>query len=154
MTALAVGRTSSSAATPATWSTAANADVGALGYMTNSRVRSKLRRTQMFGGTNGLPVWSSLMGADGMSSLAGYKAAVSNQVPNTLTKGTSSGVCSAILFGNWADLLIGLWSSIDILLDPYSLSTQGALRVTAFIDADIAVRHPESFAAMLDALTV
>ena len=68
-------------------------------------------------------------------------------------KGTSGAICSAILFGNWSDLLIGMWSAIDVLVDPYSNSTLGGVRVVVFSDVDISVRHPESFAAMLDALT-
>ena len=36
----------------------------------------------------------------------------------------------------------------------YTNSTTGAVRVTAFQDLDIGIRHPESFSVMLDALTV
>lgn len=125
----------------------ANADMGRLGYLTNSKVRGKLLKTEKSANT-GIFVW-----ADGPSPLRGYAAAVSNQVPSNLTKGTSSGVASAIIFGNFADLLIGMWGVLDLMVDPYSLSTSGGVRVVAFQDVDIAVRHPESFAAMLDALT-
>jgi HK97 family phage major capsid protein len=85
--------------------------------------------------------------------LNGYPAYVTSQVRSNLDKGTSTGVCSAIFFGNWNDLLIGMWGALDILVDPYSNSTSGTVRIVAFQDVDIAVRHPESFAAMLDALT-
>lgn len=75
-------------------------------------------------------------------------------MPSNLTKGTSSGVCSAIIFGNFADLIIGMWGGLDLTVDPYSNSTTGTVRVVALQDVDIAVRHAESFSAMLDALTV
>jgi hypothetical protein len=39
------------------------------------------------------------------------------------------------------------------MVDPYTASTSGTVRVVALQDLDIAVRHPESFAAMKDALT-
>ena len=61
--------------------------------------------------------------------------------------------CSAIFFGNWGDLMIGEWGNLDILVDPYTGGTAGTLRIIVFQDVDIAVRHAESFAAMLDALT-
>lgn len=125
----------------------ANADIGALAYYTNAKVRGKLKGTEKASSTAQY-IWS-----EGSTPLNGYRAVVSNQVPSNLTKGTSSGVCSAILFGNWADLLVGLWSGIDLLVDPYTGSSAGTVRVTAFQDADIAVRHPESFSAMKDALT-
>lgn len=125
-----------------------NADIGALAYMTNPKVRGKLKATPRTATYGDIMVWE---GND--TPLNGYPAYVTSQVRSDLTKGTSTGVCSAIFFGNWNDLLIGMWGALDILVDPYSNSTSGTVRVVAFQDVDIAVRHPESFAAMLDALT-
>jgi HK97 family phage major capsid protein len=82
----------------------------------------------------------------------GYRAAVTNQVSNTLTKGTSTGNCSAIIFGNFSDLIIGMWGGLDLTVDPYTFSTSGTIRIVAMQDVDIAVRNAASFAAMLDAL--
>ena len=47
-----------------------------------------------------------------------------------------------------------MWGGLDLQVNPYSLDTSGAVRVTAFQDVDMQIRHPESFAAMQDALTV
>lgn len=125
----------------------ANADVGNLGYLTNAKVRGKLKSTSKVSGQNGF-IWEA-----GDMPLNGYRAAVSNQVPSNLTKGTSNGVCSGIIFGNWADLIIGMWGALDLTTDIYTGSTSGTVRVVALQDVDIAVRHAESFAAMKDALT-
>jgi HK97 family phage major capsid protein len=126
----------------------ANADFGRLAYLTNSAVRGKLKQTAKIGSTFPTFVWG-----DGDAPLNSYGAFVSNLVPSTLTKGTSSGVCSAILFGNWEDLIIAMWSGIDILVDPYTGGNAGTIRVNALLDADINVRHPESFSIVSDALT-
>jgi HK97 family phage major capsid protein len=123
-----------------------NADVGALRYLTNAKMRAQLRLTQQFASTNGVPVW----GSD--NTVLGYGAAVSNNVPSNLTKGTSSGVCSAIVFGNFADLLIGMWGGLDLILDQSTLATSGGRRLVALQDVDVAARRAVSFAAMLDAL--
>jgi len=129
-----------------------NADVGSTGYLTNAKVRGKLRQV-FYNSTGGdTPVWGGTS-ADGFGVLNGYRAGVTNQVSSTLTKGSSSGVCSAIFFGDWSALVIGMWGSLDLVVDPFSNSTTGALRVVGFQDVDVAVRTPESFAAMLDALT-
>jgi len=125
-----------------------NADIGALAYLTNSKVRGKLKTTEMFGGTNGLPVWER-----GANPLNGYNAAVSNQVPSDLTKGTSVGVASASIFGNWNDLMIGMWSGLDLKVDEVTNGDKGGLVLRVFQDIDVAVRHAESFAAMQDILT-
>ena len=85
--------------------------------------------------------------------LNGYAAAVTNSVPSNGTVGTSSGVCSDIIFGNFSDLIIGMWGGLDLMVDPYSKSTTGAVRVVVMQDCDVAVRHPESFAAKQDCLT-
>jgi HK97 family phage major capsid protein len=131
---------------------AANADVGALAFLTNAKVRGKLRKTQEFSGTDGEPVYTS--GREpGLGTILGYDAWVTNSVPSTLTKGSASGVCSAVLFGNFSDLILGFWGGLDITVDPYSLSTTGARRVVAFQEVDVAVKRVASFAAMKDALT-
>lgn len=124
----------------------ANAPSGSLGYLTNTKVRGKLKKTQIFSGTSGVPVWQG-------GELNGVRAEVSNQVPSNLTKGTSNGICSAIIYGNWSDLLIAMWGGLDIMLDPYTGATAGTKRVVALQDVDVNVRYPVSFAAMQDALT-
>lgn len=124
----------------------ANADVGKLAYLTNAKQRGKFK-----GITKTSPA-TSFIWDNGTTPVNGYNCGISNQVPSNLVKGASGAVCSAILFGNWADLIIGMWGGLDLLVDPYTGSSAGTLRVVALQDVDIAVRHPESFAAMKDAL--
>ena len=126
-----------------------NADIGTLGYLTNTKVRGKLKTTEKFGGSNGQPVY-----ADGATPLNGYMAGITNAVPSNLVKGSSGATASAILFGNFADLVIGMWGGLDLMVDPYTGSTAGTVRVVALQDVDVAVRNVESFATMVDALTV
>lgn len=123
-----------------------NALVGSVAYLTNAKVRGKLKQVEKASSTAQF-VWDD----DGLN---GYRTEVSNQVRSDLVKGSSGSVASAIFFGNWADLLIGEWGTLDLIRDPFALSTAGGLRLVALMSIDIAVRHPQSFAAMLDALTV
>ena len=122
-----------------------NADMGNLAYLTNSKVRGKLLTTEKASNTAQM-VWGD------NNTLRGYNAAVSNQVSSTLTKGNQS-LSSAIIFGNWSDLLIGMWGGLDIAIDTSTGSASGTVRVVALQDVDVAVRHAQSFAAMKDALT-
>ena len=124
-----------------------NADVGTLGYLTNSKVRGKLKVTEKFATSNGSPIW-----ADGALPLNGYAGHVTNAVPSNLTKGNQS-ASSAIIFGDFASLLIGLWGATDILVDPYTGGAAGTVRVRVLQSCDVALRHVESFATMIDALT-
>jgi HK97 family phage major capsid protein len=123
----------------------ANADIGSLAYVTNAKMRAQLKLTQVFSSTNGQPVWQG-------NEVNGYAAAVTQNCPSNLTKGTSSGVCSAIVYGAWRDLLMGFWSGLDLIVDPITLATSGGRRIVALQDVDVAVRRAASFSAMLDAL--
>lgn len=128
-----------------------NALFGSVGYLTNAKVRGKLKTT--FINTTGgeTPVWQRGMG-DGWGELNGYRAGVSNQVKSDLTKSSGSAL-SAIFFGNWSDLVIGMWGGLDVMVDPYTGSASGRVRVVMFQDSDLLIRHPESFSVILDAAT-
>lgn len=127
---------------------AADADVGSLNYLTNAKVRGKLKGTEKFSGTNGMPVWEN------GNTLNGYNTAVSSIVSSTLTKGTASGVCSAIIFGNFADLIVAGWGGIDVerVTDrSAAIAGRASIVVSTFYNA--IVQRAASFAAMKDALT-
>ena len=51
-----------------------------------------------------------------------------------------------LLFGDFSQLVLALWSGTDIRVDPYTLSNTGALRVVALQDCDYLVRHAAAFA--------
>lgn len=122
----------------------ANAEMGALGMATNTKVRraaAKLKDSQ-----------NRPLGEDVV--FQGVRRAYSNAVPSTLTKGTSSGNCSALVYGNWSDLIIALWSELDLLVNPYESTAyaKGNVQLRGMMTVDIGVRHPESFAAIKDIL--
>ena len=124
-----------------------NAILGDPKYLTNSKVRAKLKLTEKFSGTNGNPVWES------GNELNGYQGLVTNAVPSNLTKGNSGAVCSAIIYGSFRTVVIGLWSGIDIIVNPYANDKSGGIRITALQDYDLAFRYQQAFAIMNDALT-
>lgn len=118
-------------------------------FLGNPKFVKKARGTVKVASTD------SVMLMDGPNELAGYPLAVTNAVPSNLTKGTADSIASALIFGNFSDLLIGYWSGIDILLNPYETTAyaKGRVLVRAMRDVDVQVRHPESFAAIKDILT-
>ncbi|HLE57546.1 MAG TPA: phage major capsid protein, partial [Rhodothermia bacterium] len=73
------------------------------------------------------------------NTVNGYACEVSNQVSLLST------VDQDYWFGNWADLILGFWSGLDIMVDPYTGSKEGTVRVVCLQDVDCAVRHGESF---------
>lgn len=123
-----------------------NAMQGSLCYVTNSKVRGKMKTVLKDAGS-GLYLW------DNGDYLNGYKVYVSNSMPSTLTKGSSSGVCSSMYFGNFNDLMILQWGGIDLVIDGVTLAKSNQIEVVANGYYDIIVRRAESFAACLDILT-
>lgn len=132
-----------------------NADASTIAYLTNAKVRRKLKGSTKAASDAGAGfIWEALAGGEpGWGMVNGYRAAATNNCPANLTKGTSNGVCSAMILGNWEDVLIGMWGGLDILVDPYTNSTSGGFRVIAMLDCDIGVRRPASFAVIKDLLT-
>ena len=125
-----------------------NALAGSLAYLTNPKVVGAMRQTpRQTSGVEGNFILNDT------NTLLGYDVASTTLVPSDLTKGTSSGVCSAAIFGNFSDLMIGMFGGLDVLVDPYTGSSTGATRVALYQDIDVAVRHAESFAAIKDITT-
>ena len=121
-----------------------NADIGALNYLTNAKVRGVLKSTKVDTGS-GLFIWPM---NDNM--LNGYNAAVTNLVPSNL--GTDpNDTSSAVIFGNFNDLVYGMWGGLEILFDPYTQALKGTTRLVLNMYADVAVLRPKSFAAIKDA---
>jgi HK97 family phage major capsid protein len=139
----------------ALWSAVANAngDFGTTGFLTNTKAIGKLMATEKAASSAAQFIVPAFPDANGMTSLGGARCAVSNQVPSNLVKGTSGTVCSALVYGNWDSLVYGEWGALDLMVDPYTGSTSGTVRVVTLQDVDVAVRLAECFAAILDMLT-
>ena len=91
---------------------------------------------------------------DPWNSLYGYPIRFTTDVPSDLTKGTSSGVCSALIVGDFSQLLLASWgNSPDVLVDPYSSSSDGTVKIVIFNEIDAAVRNAQSFAITVDYTT-
>jgi HK97 family phage major capsid protein len=117
------------------------------GYLINTKSRGTTKTTQK--ATNLPFIWDN-----GDQPLNGYRAAVSNTVPSNLTKGTSTTICSSVMFGSdWSMSVLGLFGAPDVTVDPYSLATTGQVRITLNHFADHGVRIAACFASMEDALT-
>ena len=59
---------------------------------------------------------------------------------------SNQGTDGNLYFGNWSDVLIGMWSGLDLVMDEATLAAKNGLYMRAFQTVDVALRHPESFA--------
>lgn len=102
------------------------------GFLTNATLMKAVRKVKETGTDRVIPA----------SEIFHQKpVAVSNQVAAISSE-------QPLIYGAWNNLVIGYWSGVDILLNPYhsDVASKGGVKLHAFLDADIAIRHPEAFA--------
>ena len=124
----------------------ANADIGSMAYLTCPALYGTMKVTPKTGAILD-PIYDTRTPD---RPLNGYPCAVSTQVPANLQKGTGTNL-RALIFGVWSSLIIAEWGTIDILVDPYSQSSSGNVRVRALMDTDINTRYQQAFAVVRDA---
>ena len=127
---------------------ASNALAGSLGFVTNAKVVKSARQTLKTSADT-----SSNFVMTDPAALAGYPLASTQNVPATFTKGTGTAL-SALIFGDWSSLIIGFWSEIDILVNPYDSTgyAAGNVLVRAAMTADVELKHAAAFAALTDVI--
>ncbi len=103
-----------------------NALVGDLAYIINPTNYGTLKTTAKDSG-------SGLFVAEN-GQVNGYPVVISNQL-----------TANNYVFGNFNDLLIGFFGGLDIVVDPFTNSTSGTVRVVCLQSVDVAVRHAVSF---------
>jgi HK97 family phage major capsid protein len=115
----------------------ANADVGSLGWAMAPDAMKKLRSTVKVASTD-----SSMLMED-PNSLAGYPVQTS-----TILDQADTASQSIVIFGAWSQLLVGYWSGVDILINPFESTAymRGRVLMRVMRDVDVAVRHGQSFA--------
>tara|TARA_B110000285_G_scaffold12720_3_gene12596 strand:- start:1615 stop:3423 length:1809 start_codon:yes stop_codon:yes gene_type:complete len=104
-----------------------NALFGSLGYVSTAAMAGAMKQKAKDSGSG------QFVMANGQVN--GYNMSVTNQM-----------TANTVVFGNWADLIIGMWGGLDILVDTSTGSASGTVRVVCMQDVDIAVRHAQSFA--------
>ena len=52
-----------------------------------------------------------------------------------------------LIAGDWSQVMLGLWSEVDLLVNPFDSTAyaRGGVLVRAMATCDIAVRHPTAF---------
>lgn len=105
-----------------------NADIGQMGYIGNATFRGHCKTKPKFGTGTESTIWEP------GNTINGYNTEISNQI-----------AAGDVFFGNFADMLIGMWGGLDLTVDPYSLSKSGGLRIVVFQDVDFVLRRVESF---------
>lgn len=98
-------------------------------WLTSAAVRTALASTEKVPGSGSGFLY------DG-GSLAGLPLSASKSVP-----------AGTLILGDFSQVMLGVWSEVDILVNPYAepAYSRGGVQVRAMATVDTAVRHPEGF---------
>ena len=107
-----------------------------MAYIMGGKARGILKKT-----LRAASVAEGFIYEDGMVN--GYKTFTTASMASGLQDGTDE---FGIVFGNWADLIIGQWGGLEITVDNLTQATNGAIRLVFNGYFDVIKRRDTSFA--------
>jgi HK97 family phage major capsid protein len=122
-----------------------NANGARMNYVSNAKVRGRAKTTVLEAGQATYLLQNN--------EINGYPFAMSNHIPSNLTKGSTSGACSAIIFGDFSKMIVGQWGFMDISVDDKSRKKEGYIEITANVYLDVALLEPKAFTVCKDVTT-
>jgi HK97 family phage major capsid protein len=116
-----------------------------LAWCTTPAARTKLRATDGSSAGSGKWLWSD------ENQILGFPALSTSNMPADGSKGGTNNL-STLVYGDWRSLIINIFGdAVDVLVNPYTQLNK--VRVTSFLDVDVAVAHLASFCAITDLVT-
>ena len=131
----------------------ANANLDNCKWLTNPKVFAKALQTPIDTGSGAMIVTynGNFGGQEG--TIAGYPVFKTSSVPSTLDKGSSTGVCSALLFGDFSQVVVGQFGGVDVVVDPFTNARTGTTSITVNQYVDVTVKQPAALGAIADITT-
>lgn len=122
--------------------------LGGLAYLTNGATVGSMKKTPKHATAT---VGGFLIDPDGKCN--GYPLHESNTVPSNLTQASGSGL-SAMIFGAWPALMVGLWGGLDLEADKSgsAVADRGGVTLRGFQDVGMGIRYLGAFAYLKDIL--
>jgi HK97 family phage major capsid protein len=131
----------------------ANANIANAKFLINPKIKAAARALPIDSGSGAmlLSYQSYFGGVDGI--IDGYQVISTSNVPSTLTKGSST-TCSAMIFGDFSQLVTAQFGGVDLMVDNVSAaivrSGQIAITINQFVDS--ALKQPGAIGAIQDVL--
>ena len=105
----------------------ANAEGNSMKYLINATTRGALKSTEKTSTSTANFVFEN-------NQINGYQAITTNQLVN-----------NDVIFGDFSQFIVGMWSGLDLTVDPFAGATSGTVRIIALQDIDYAVRQAGAF---------
>jgi HK97 family phage major capsid protein len=130
-----------------------NVDASKIFWLINPNTEALLMATPVDTGSGAMliPYGSYFNGATGFINNIPYL--VTSNLPNNLTKGTSSSNCSAVIAGDFSNLKVCQWGGLDIVIDPYTNAAEGQTRIICNTYWDTTIKRAGTIVKTLDLIT-
>ena len=112
-----------------------------LGWLSNPKVKAKMANTVKVASTDSIMLLN-----DPWNSIYGYRAEFTSNVPSNLNPGDGGTDASALIYGDFSQLIVGLFGGADIMIDETTGGLAGTTRIILHQDVDVAIRNGASFA--------
>lgn len=122
-------------------------------WLTNPKVVAKLKQTAIDTPSGGMVMGYNNLFTSAMGVIDGKECYITSNVPSDLDKSTTTGVCSALIYGDWDNLVCGQYGGIDLTIDNISQAIGGKNRIVMNQYIGVAVKQPKGFTACLDLTT-
>ncbi len=116
-------------------------------WVLSAKTREKMKRTPL---VSGQPIYL----ADTLTGMVSESPSFPHiGLPDDLEKGTSGPVLGSAIFGDFSQVCVIIWGTVEVLNNPYSRDTSGLIRVCGFVHLDVGLRNPGRFVVFKDVVT-
>lgn len=122
-------------------------------FLTNPKVVAKLKQTELDSGSGAFVMGYNGLFQSQMGVIDGYGVSVTANVPSNLSKSTTTGGLSAIVFGDFSQVVTGQFGGVELIADPYTKARTGQISLTMNSFLDSTVLQPNALGDIVDMTT-
>lgn len=109
-----------------------------LGYIVHPKIKALLKQISKDTGSGNFLLNDN--------AIDGLKYVSTSQIPKLSDGGTPAKDLYPILFGDFSQMYVGQWGSVNVTINPYSADLSDSLRLVLNTHADMQIANPKAFA--------
>lgn len=133
----------------------ANADVTNGKFLLNPKLVQKLKQTVIDAGSGAMILAYNQYFGGVQNVIDGYPCFSTTNLPSNLDEGTSTGICSSMVFGDFSQVVVGQFGGVELMVDSNSaaIARAGSIAITVNQYVDSAIKQPLALGTLTGCLT-